>query len=192
MFCSTCGGDNGDGARFCISCGSPLAMAAPVTPGPGGPSPAPSSTAVSVSLDVAGVRWKHVALVGGAILAIIGVNLPWVSAFYFSLSGVSISYLLTLEQLILFAFIVVTAIDAFAPSVTAKLPLPMITLAVTGFAAFLTVVRIGWTLIDSFSLFAFVGPFVTFVANALLLVVAVVSRPGHAGGPLDQPLVAQH
>ncbi|MGC8499544.1 MAG: hypothetical protein ACP5OV_08655 [Acidimicrobiales bacterium] len=163
-----------------------------MTPGPGGASATTSGTAVNVSIDVAGVHWKHVALVGGAILAIIGVNLPWVSAFFLSLSGVSISYLLTLEELILFAFIVLTALDAFAPSVTQKVPMDVITLAVTGFALFLTVARIGWTLIDSFSVFSFVGPFVTFVGNALLIVVALLSRPGHTSGLLTQPVVAKH
>lgn len=192
MFCNRCGADNGDGAKFCITCGSPLATSAPAAPGVGSSAATASGTAVNVSIDVAGVRWSHVALVGGAILAIVGVNLPWVSAFYFSLSGVSISYLLTLEQLILFAFIVLTAIDALAPSVTKKVPMGIITLAVTGFALFLTVVRIGWTLIDSFGLFSFIGPFVTFVANALLIVVAILGRPGHEGGPLAQPVVAKH
>lgn len=192
MFCSSCGADNGDGAKFCITCGSPLATSAPAAPGVGSSAATASGTAVNVSIDVAGVRWSHVALVGGTILAIVGVNLPWVSAFYFSLSGVSISYLLTLEQLILFAFIVLTAIDALAPSVTKKVPMGIITLAVTGFALFLTVVRIGWTLIDSFGLFSFIGPFVTFVANALLIVVAILGRPGHEGGPLAQPVVAKH
>ncbi len=192
MFCNRCGADNGDGAKFCITCGSPLATSAPAAPGVGSSAATASGTAVNVSIDVAGVRWSHVALVGGAILAIVGVNLPWVSAFYFSLSGVSISYLLTLEQLVLFAFIVLTAIDALAPSVTKKVPMGIITLAVTGFALFLTVVRIGWTLIDSFGLFSFIGPFVTFVANALLIVVAILGRPGHEGGPLAQPVVAKH
>ncbi len=192
MFCNRCGADNGDGAKFCITCGSPLATSAPAAPGVGSSAATASGTAVNVSIDVAGVRWSHVALVGGAILAIVGVNLPWVSAFYFSLSGVSISYLLTLEQLVLFAFIVLTAIDALAPSVTKKVPMGIITLAVTGFALFLTVVRIGWTLIDSFGLFSFIGPFVTFVANALLIVVAILGRPGHEGGPLSQPVVAKH
>lgn len=35
MFCSQCGADNPDGARFCGKCGAPMAAAAPVpAPGP--------------------------------------------------------------------------------------------------------------------------------------------------------------
>ena len=34
MFCSKCGADNTDGARFCAKCGTVLAVAAPVDPAP--------------------------------------------------------------------------------------------------------------------------------------------------------------
>lgn len=95
MFCSKCGAENADGARFCAKCGAALAVAAP-EPAPAAPTTMRSTSdvaapttagsptgknpvlAVILSLVITGVGqfynsdWKKGALMfGGAVLGLV-------------------------------------------------------------------------------------------------------------------------
>ena len=191
MFCVKCGAQNDNGGKFCVKCGAALIAPTQAQSPFQGPAPQSVPASAAVTVDVAGVKWRHVAIVGAAIVAIVGLNLPWLSDGYFTQSGFSFSYLLSFEAFILVALLVLTGIEALSPTTGAKLPLPMITMAISGFATFLTVVRALWLLIRYYSLFSIVGPFVTVLGNAGLLVIILMSRPGAKESPLDQPVFAK-
>ncbi len=181
MFCAHCGIENPDSGRFCIKCGAPFSTAVPP--------PAATVTEPAISIDTTGIRLGHVLYIAGTVIAIIGLNLSWVSEYFFSASGASLSFLLGFEEFLLVVFAVFVIVDALVTSVSTRGLLRIIGLAVACVAMFLTVVKAVWIFIQFFSAFSFVGPIVTVLGNVAVLVVALMSLSNSRGSRLRQPIV---
>ena len=73
MFCSQCGSENKDQARFCRECGSPLRASQAASPSPKPTSPRPSGTSLG-SFSPGQIRWCSPSLFG---LVLVGFLLPF-------------------------------------------------------------------------------------------------------------------
>jgi hypothetical protein len=161
--CSQCGQSNPVGFKFCSKCGAQAATsgAAPLAPpvaGPGGANVAGPVTTTSAGLDWNRVSRFELVTVVGAFLTLVGLYLPWLSAFGFSVSGIDAHGYLWLSWLCLVAVIVLSIIKVFSPGFSETWPFHNLVAGLVLFAALMVVIGFIDTLTGSFWSF---GPFWT-------------------------------
>ena len=164
MHCSQCGQLNPVGFKFCSKCGAPAmtpsaAQSAPPVAGSGvAYSAAPVTSTTSPGLDWNRVARFEVVTVVGAFLTLVGLYLPWISAFGLSLSGIDSHGYLWLSWLCLVAVIVLSIIKIFSPGFSETWPFQNLLVGLVMFAALMVVIGFISTLTGSFWSF---GPFWT-------------------------------
>ena len=87
MICTACGKENVDSSAFCEHCGARMQAQPATTPGTAAPgpipvvvSPPPAAQVPQVSALIASLSMGEKVAGGGAVAAVVGFFLPWVSA----------------------------------------------------------------------------------------------------------------